>query len=62
MERHFCLAMTHESMHIERKPSRTTALESIHALGLKLHNLDQGLSLYPIAKLTKLMPCSILTK
>ena len=41
------LAMTHESM---------------HALEVRIHNLDRKLSLYPIGKLAKLTPYCMLTR
>ena len=47
MERECCLAITHESM---------------HALGVRIHNLDRRLSLYPIGKLAELMPYCMLTR
>ena len=44
------LAMTHGSMHMEREFRLAMTHESMHALEVRIHNLNQNLSLYPIAK------------
>ena len=62
LEKEFCLAMTHESMHVEREFRLAMNHGSIHALGMRIHCLDQKLSLYPIAKLPELMPHCMLKK
>ena len=36
--------------------------ESIHALGVRIHNLDRGLSLHQIAKLSEVMPYCLLPR
>ena len=43
MERHFRLAMTHEGM---------------HAMEVKISDIDSGLSLHPIAKSNELSSCN----
>ena len=47
MQKEFCLAMTQESF---------------HAGGVSIHNLDRRLFLYPIAKLSELMPYCLLPR
>ena len=49
-------------MHMEREFRLTMTQESIHALGVRIHNLDRGLSLYPIAKFSELIPYCLLTR
>ena len=39
-----------------------TTQESIHALRVRIHNHDRELSLYPIAKLSELMPYGLLPR
>ena len=51
-----------ESMHIERDFRLTMNQESIHALAVRIHNLDRGLPLYPIAKMSELMPYCLLPR
>ena len=51
-----------ESMHMEGEFCLAMTLESIHAHGLRICNLDQRLSLYPIAKLSELMPYCLLQR
>ena len=49
-----------KSMHMEGEFRLAVTQESIHAHGVKIPNLDRRLSLYPIAKLSELMPyCSL---
>ena len=48
--------MTHGVMHMEREFRLAMNHESMHALGVRIYNLDLRLSLYPIAKLAELMP------
>ena len=36
--------------------------DSIHALGVRMFNLDRRLSLYPIAKISELMPYCLLPR
>ena len=47
LERESCLAMTQES---------------IHALKVRVHSHNLGLSVYPIAKLSELMPYCLLPR
>ena len=62
MEREFCLATTHESMHMEREFRLAMTHDSMHAREVRIHNLDRKLSLYPIAKLAELMPYCMMTR
>ena len=45
-----------ESMHMEGEFHLAMTLESIYAHEVRIPNLDQRLTLYPIAKLRELMP------
>ena len=40
----------------------TMTQESFYAHGVRIQNLHQGTSLYPITKLTELMPYYLLTR
>ena len=61
MEREVRLAMTQENMHMDREFRLAMTFESIYALRVRIHNHDRGLSLDPIAKLTEPMPYCLLT-
>ena len=50
------------SMLLQRALRLTRTQESIHALVVIIHNLDRGLSLYPIAIISHLMPYWLLTR
>ena len=49
-----------KSMHMEGEFRLAMTQESIHAHGVRIPNLDIRLSLYPIAKLSELMPYYLL--
>ena len=49
-----------ESMHMEGEFRLAMTRESIHAHGVRIPNLDQRLSLYPIAQLSEFMPYYLL--
>ena len=51
-----------ESMHMEGECCLAMTRESIHAQRVRIPNLDQRLSLYPIAKLSELMPYCLLPR
>ena len=51
-----------KSMHMEGESRLAMTQESIHALGLRISNLDRRLSLYPIAKLSERMPYCLLPR
>ena len=51
-----------EGMHLEGECRLAMTQESIHALGVSIPNLDRRLSLYPIAKLSELMPYCLLPR
>ena len=51
-----------ESMHMEGDFRLAMTQESIHAHGVRIPNLDRRLSLYPIAKLSELMPYCLLPR
>ena len=51
-----------ESMHVEGEVCLAMTQESIHAHGVRITNLDRRLSLYPVAKLTELMPYCLLPR
>ena len=55
MKKEFCLAMTHESTHMEREFRLAMTDESMHALEVRIHNPHRELSPYPITKLAELM-------
>ena len=57
-----CLAMTHGNVHMERKFRLALTHESMHALEVRIHNLDQKLCLHPIGKLAALLPYCMLTR
>ena len=45
-----------ESMHMEGELCLAITQESIHAHGVRIPNLDRRLFVYPIGKLSELMP------
>ena len=51
-----------ESIHMEGDTRLSLTRESIHSHGVRIPNLDQRLSLYPIAKLSELVPYSLLPR
>ena len=51
-----------ESMHVEEEFPLAMTQESIHAHGVRIVNLDRQLSLYPVAKLSELMPYCLLRR
>ena len=51
-----------ESMHMEGGSRLAMTQESIHAIGVSIPNLHRRLSLYPIAKLSELMPYCLLPR
>ena len=51
-----------ESMHMQGEFRLAMTQESIHAQGVTIPNLDQRLSLYPIAKLNERMPYCLLPR
>ena len=51
-----------ESMHMERVFHLAMTQESIHAHRLRIPNHDRRLSLYPIAKLSELIPYCLLPR
>ena len=51
-----------ESMHMEGEFRLAMIQKSIHALRVRIPNLDRRLSLNPIAKLRELMPYCLLPK
>ena len=51
-----------KSLHIEGESRLAMTQESIHALGVRIPNLDRQLSLYPIAKLSEFMPYCLLPR
>ena len=54
--------MTHESMHMVRLFRLAMTHEGMHALGVRIRNLDRRINLYPIAKLARLMPYCMLKR
>ena len=62
MEKEFCPALMPENLHMEREFRLAMTHESMHALGVRIHNRDQKLFLYAVAKLTELMPYGMLTR
>ena len=59
---HRAIAMTHESMHRERKFLLAMTHESMHAVGVRINNSDRGLFLNSIAKFSELMPYCLLPR
>ena len=51
-----------EIMHMVGEFPSAMTQESIHAHGVTIPNLDQRLSLYPVAKLSELMPYCLLPR
>ena len=51
------LAITHESMHMERDVHLTMTHEGMHALEVKISDIEGGLSLHPIAKSNEQSSC-----
>ena len=51
------LAMTHGSMHMERDFGLAITDEGMHALEVKIPDIDWGLSVHPIAKSNELSSC-----
>ena len=51
-----------KSTHMEGESRLAMTQESRHALGVRIPNLDRQLSLYPIAKLSELMPYCLLPR
>ena len=51
-----------ESKHMEGEVPLAMTQESIHGHGVRIPNLDRRLSLYPIAKLSELMPYCLLPR
>ena len=51
-----------ESMHMEAEVRLAVTQESIHALGVRISNLDRRLPVYPIAKLSELVPYCLLPR
>ena len=51
-----------ESKHMQGECRLAMTQESIHAHGVRIPNLDRRLSLYPIAKLSELMPYCLLPR
>ena len=45
----FCLATIKESMHMERELHRAMTHESMHALEMRISNIDRGISVHGIA-------------
>ena len=60
--RELCIAVARESMYMERERRPAMSHESMHALEVRIHNLDGRLSLYSIAESTELMPWCMLTR
>ena len=54
--------MTHGTMHMEREFDLAMTQVSMHALEVRIHNLDGEFSLYPVAKLADLMPYCMLLR
>ena len=57
MERDFRLAMTHESMHMERDFCLAMTGGIMHALEVRIYDIDCGLSLDPVAKSNEFSSC-----
>ena len=51
-----------KSMHMERESRLAMSQENNQALGVRIPNPDRQLSLYPIAKLSELMPYCLLLR
>ena len=51
------LAMTYGSMHMERDFRLAMTHEGMHALEVRISDIDWGLSLHPIAKSNELSSC-----